>query len=421
LWSAARDRRGSSNSGFATRFRGYAAAFVTVSVIWICAVATARAAERSPPWSAIEGSARGQTVYFNAWAGDSAANGYIAWVAREVERRYAVKLIHVKLADTASAVSRILAEKAGARDSQGSIDLIWINGENFAALMQRGLLYGGWTELLPNTRWLDMRNPSLSSDFTLPTAGFELAWGTARFTLMYDAEAVSVPVPQDPAALLRWIGAHPGRFTYPQPPDFLGTSFLKQLLLLLTANRERLLQPAGGDFDELTKPLWTWLDAAGPKLWRSGRIYPRSGPELRRLLADGEVDWALTFNPAEANRAIRADELPATTRALHFRDGILSNAHFLAIPFNARAKAAAMVVANFLISPEAQARKADETVWGDPTVLAPERVAAVDRRRFSELIIGPAFPRVAGPLLAEPHPSWTTALERAWVRRYGSQ
>lgn len=372
-------------------------------------------------WTTIERAARGQSVYFNAWAGDPTINRYLAWAAREVAQRYGVTLVHVKLSDTSAAVSRILAEQAAGRTHGGSVDLIWINGENFASLKSRGLLYGPWTEQVPNARAIDVSNPGVRIDFTLPTKGFELAWGNARFTLFYDSRAVSGPVPEDPNELLRWIQAHPGRFTYPQPPDFLGASFLKQLLLLMVTNRERLRRPVGADFEEVTRPLWAWLEAARSKLWRSGRLYPRSGPEQRRLLGDGEIDWAVSFNPSEANRAIRASELPATIRAIHFREGILSNSHFLAIPFNARTKEGAMVVANFLLSPEAQARKADEAIWGDPTVLAINRLAPADQRRFCAASVGPALPRIEGPLLPEPHPSWTTALERAWTQRYGAQ
>jgi putative thiamine transport system substrate-binding protein len=337
-----------------------------------------------------------------------------------VAQRYGVKLVHVKLSDTAVAVNRILGEQAAGRVSGGSVDLIWINGENFASLMQRGLLYGRWTDQLPNVRWLDTRNPTVTVDFTLPTNGFELAWGGARFTLFYDRGAVQEPVPRDAQPLLQWIRAHPGRFTYPQPPDFLGTSFLKQLLLVLVTNRDRLQHPIGTDFDTVTQPLWTWLESARPYLWRAGRIYPRSGPEQRRLLGDGEVDWAMSFNPAEADRAIQAGELPDTIRATHFRAGTLSNSHYLAIPFNARSREGAMVVANFLLSPEAQARKADESVWGDPTVLAVEELSPANRQRFVGLKAGPATPAGA-PLIMEPHPSWTSALNRVWTERYGAQ
>ncbi len=381
----------------------------------------APAAERSVSWETIEQAARGQTVYFNAWAGDAAINSYIGWAGREVAQRYGVKLVHVKLADTAVAVNRILAEQVAGRASGGSVDLVWINGENFASLMQRGLLYGPWIDALPNVRWLDTGNPTVSIDFTLPTNGFELPWGGARFTLFYDSRAAQELQPRDAAALLQWIRAHPGRFTYPQPPDFLGTSFLKQLLLLLVADRARLQHPIGTDFATVTQPLWTWLEGARPYLWRAGRVYPRSGPELLRLLGDGEVDWAMSFNPSEANHAIQTGELPEAIRAMHFRAGVLSNSHYLAIPFNARARQGAMIVGNFMLSPEAQARKADESVWGDPTVLAVERLAPAERQRFVGLKTGPATPHLDAPELSEPHPSWTNALNRAWTERYGAQ
>ncbi len=384
-------------------------------------VLPAWAGQAPDSWASVERAARGQTVYFNAWAGDPAINRYIDWASGQVRARYGVRLVHVKLPDTATAVSRLLAEQRAGRTRNGSVDLIWINGENFASLREAGLLLGPWTQRLPNEAAIDHDNPSVLTDFTMPTAGFELAWGGARMTLFYESQAVTGPPPADPATLLRWIETHPGRFTYPRPPEFLGTSFLKQLLLLLVADRGRLQNAVDDDFEQVTAPLWAWLDAAQPRLWRSGRIHPRSGQEQNRLLGDGEVDWSLAFNPSEANRAILAGDLPASVRAMQFRGGVLANSHFLAIPYNAPARDAAMVVANFLLSPEAQARKADEAIWGDPTVLALERLAPSDQQRFKQLHSGPALPGQEAPPLAEPHPSWTHALERAWLKRYGAQ
>ncbi len=372
-------------------------------------------------WAMVEEEARGQTVYFNAWGGDEAINRYVAWAAQVIKARHGVILQHVPLADTAEAVSRVLAEKAAGRTRDGSVDLIWINGENFASLRQAGLLSGPWVAALPNAPLLDTHgNPTTVVDMTLPTAGYELAWGSARYTLFYDSQVVLVP-PRDPAGLLAWIRAHPGRFTYPQPPNFLGTSFLKQLLFLLSPElaRARFAAPVGADFDALTQPLWAWLDSAHPHMWRTGRIFPASGPAQRRLLGDGEVDFAMGFNPAEASRAISRGELPGSIRGVFFSGGTLTNSHFLAIPFNARAKAGAMVVANFLISPEAQARKADERIWGDPTVLLVSTLAPGDVARFATLRRGPATPESVGRGFAEPHPSWIRALEKAWNRRYG--
>jgi putative thiamine transport system substrate-binding protein len=282
-------------------------------------------------------------------------------------------------------------------------------------------LYGPWAEEVPNARWLDRSDPTVTVDFTIPTQGYELPWGGARFTLFYEHDAVGPRPPDDPRTLLEWIREHPGRFTYPQPPDFIGTSFLKQLLLLLADSPERLQKPVGEDFDAVTRPLWRWLDQAHLHQWRSGRIFPRGASEQRRLLGDGEIDWLLSFNPSEAARAIRQGELPGSVRGVHFRGGALSNSHFLAIPFNAGAKEGAMVIANFLLSPEAQARKADDAIWGDPTVLAVDRLTGDERRLFQSTDRSPARPVTTTQRLMEPHPTWTPALERAWVERYGAQ
>jgi putative thiamine transport system substrate-binding protein len=391
---------------------------MAAALLMIPGILPTRVAAQDARWSDIQASARGQTVYFNAWAGDEAINRYIAWTAAEVRHRYGITLVHVKIADIAEAVTRILAERAAGKLRNGSADLLWINGENFASLKRAGLLWGPWTQKVPNSQLIDaIGNPTTQIDFTLPTGGFELSWGTARFTLFYESMAVPLP-PRDPAGLLTWIQSHPGRFTYPRPPDFIGSSFLKQLLVLLVADRDRLARPVGADFAAVTVPLWRWLDLARPHLWRRGHLYPASGPAMRELLAAGELDWAFAFNPSEASRAIRRGELPGSVRGSQFSGGALANSHFMAIPFNARSPAAAMVVANFLLSPCAQIRKADEAVWGDPTVLSRAALSAADRDHLDALDRGPATPP-DGTVVLEPHGSWTTALQQEWTRRYG--
>jgi len=93
-------------------------------------------------WEDIRKTAKGQTVYWNAWGGSEEINAYISWVGSRVKEDHGVTLKHVKLASTADAVSRVLAEKAAGRSSNGSVDLIWINGENFAKMKENGLLFG---------------------------------------------------------------------------------------------------------------------------------------------------------------------------------------------------------------------------------------------------------------------------------------
>lgn len=377
-------------------------------------------------WDAVLSEAKGETVYFNAWGGAENINAYLDWTGEELARRYGVKLVHVKLDDTANAVAKVVAEKAAGKDEGGTVDLIWINGENFASMKEQGLLFApGWAESLPNWRYVDIENkPTIRTDFTIPVDGLESPWGMGKLVFFHDsAHTEFASMPGSAMELLAWAKKNPGRFSYPQPPDFIGSSFLKQVLTELVADHEILLEPIDeADFEEVTAPLFAWLDAINPLLWRGGKSFPQNYSAMKQLLADNEVDIIFAFNPSEASSAIAAGELPDTVRSFTFPEGTLSNTHFVAIPYNATATAGALVLANFLISPEAQAHKQDPKVWGDPTVLAVSKLYAADRARFDALDLGVATlkPDELGPALDEPHPSWMERLETEWKRRYGA-
>ena len=120
------------------------------------------------------------------------------------------------------------------------------------------------------------------------------------------------------------------------------------------------------------------------------------------MLDNGAIDIAISFNPGEASALIAQGRLPETVRTFVFDEGTIGNTHFVAIPYNAAHKDAAMVVANFLMSPEAQACKQDATVWGDQTVLSFSKLSAEQRALFADLPRGPATlpPNALGPSLA---------------------
>jgi len=371
-------------------------------------------------WDAVTAEAQGQTVYWNAWGGSDVINDFITWIGEQAAEQ-GVTLEHVKLSDTAEAVSRVLAEKTAGKDEGGAIDLIWINGENFASMKEQDLLFGPWAEALPNRALTDPQNSALSADFTVPTDGMESPWGMAQLVFFHDSARLPEP-PRTMPTLLAWAQANPGRFTFPQPPDFLGATFLKQALIEFSPDMMALEGPVeDADYEATTAPLWAFMDELTPNLWRQGRAYPQNGARLVQLMADNEIDIGFDFNPNAASNAIANGQLPDSVRSHVHDGGTLGNASFVAIPYNANAKAGAMVVADILLSPEAQARMADPEVWGlgtvlDVAALEPEQLLLFDRIEF-----GPATlkPEELGETLPEPHPSWMVKLEEDWTARYG--
>lgn len=379
----------------------------------------AQAADQS--WEEIVAKAKGQTVYWNAWGGDDRINAYIAWAGETVEERYGVELEHVKLSDTADAVGRVLAEKAAGKDSGGSVDLIWINGENFAAMKREGLLLDPWTQSLPNYALVDLDDkPTTRVDFTVPVDNLEAPWGMAQMVFIHDSALVPEP-PRSIEKLLAWSQENPGRFSYPQPPDFLGSTFLKQALIELLDDPSILQEPVNADSAAMaTEPLWSFLDDLHPTLWRGGQAFPANGPAMKQLLGDGEIEIAFSFYPADATSWIQRGEVADTVRTFIMEKGTIGNTHFVAIPYNASAPEGAMVLANFLMSPEAQARKQNPEYWGDFTVLDVAELPEEERARFEAIDLGVATltPEQLSPTLLEPHPSWMEWVESEWQRRY---
>ena len=379
------------------------------------------------PWEDILQQAEGQSVYFHAWGGDVALNDHLQWVAAQLREKFDIDLQHIKLADTTHAVTRLIAEAEAGNMTRGSADLLWINGENFSDLKTRSLLFGPWAESLPNFELVDAdERPQMRQDFGVATEGFESPWTRSQLIFYHDSVRLPEP-PRTVAELLRWAGENPGEFTYPKPPSFLGTTFLKQALIELTADSlgdsglALLTQPPQNNFAEVSEPLWRFLDALHPSLLRAGRHFPTNGAQLRAALNDRELSLAFAFNPNEVASAVARGDLAATTRSYVFDQGTLSNVSFVAIPFNAPNKAAARVAANFLLEPQVQFTAAVNPRLASQPVITFEKFTQPQQRRLSAQAQTPGSvePEELDRTLTEPHPQWTLELEREWLARYG--
>ena len=148
-----------------------------------------------------------------------------------MQKRYGVKLEHVKVTDTAGVVKRVRGEKAAGRLADGTVDLVWINGENFLAMKREAMLFCPFAESLPSFQYVNVAGkPTTRIDFSKPVEGLETPWGRARLTFFADSKKVPMP-PKSMPALLDFAKSNPGRVTYPRPPDFHEMTFIKQALV----------------------------------------------------------------------------------------------------------------------------------------------------------------------------------------------
>ena len=193
-------------------------------------------------WQAVEADAKGQTVYFYAWGGSSTINQYIERWARIAEERHDVKVEHVKVDDISVAIQSIQTAKRVGRSDQGSVDVMWINGENFARMKRDGLLGAPFVAHLPSSKAINLDDPTIAADFSVPTDGLEAPWGRAQLVFIYDQSRLSQP-PKSMDALLNHAKNNPERVTYPEPPNFHGTTFLKQVLWETTEHQDWLKEP----------------------------------------------------------------------------------------------------------------------------------------------------------------------------------
>ncbi len=380
-------------------------------------------------WDEVVEQARGQTVFWFMWGGSDAINGFVdEFYGKPLKEEYNITLNRVPLADTVDAVNQVISEQAaGATGDKGSIDLIWINGENFFTLRQADLLYGPWADGVPNAALVDWDNPAINLDFGRPVEGYESPWSSAQFHFVYDsARLQEADLPRSYAELTSWIEQNPGRFSYiaPGPGAFVGTRFVKQLFFELSGGQAQWV----GTFDQTlydkwAPKVWKTLVSWKPNLWRAGETYPASNAELRDLFANGEVEFNFTQSPRGAGPNIESGLVPPTSRAFAFHKYMIGDFNYVGIPFNAPNKAAALVLANLILRPDRQAAQVQPQNgfccgWGiDVTRVTDNAHQQAIAEAMQNLGDAAADPNVlAGALVADIAAEYQTRIEEDWQK-----
>lgn len=368
-------------------------------------------------WAALEQAARGQTVNLFMWGGDGGANAYLDEQVAPAAAELGITVNRVPVADTQDAVQKVLGDQRAGRHRDGAVDLVWVNGENFLTGKQADLWLCGYTELMPNLAYVDSSDPTIAHDFGIPVDDCETPWSRAQFAFVYDSARLAQP-PETMDQLVQWITANPGRFTYPAPPDFTGSAFVRHMLYATAGGVDAV--PASYSrqaYDAVTPQLWQRLAELAPDLWRGGETYPADAVALNELFANAEVDMTMTYGPAEVPRLVEEGTFPPTTRVFVPAEGTLGNTNYLAVPDNAAHREAALVLSNLLLSPQLQFAKARPGGWGAYPVLDPQRLPAQWRDRFASIETPETvlpFEELSRNALPELSGDWLAPLEEGW-------
>lgn len=340
----------------------------------------------SASWDQILEAAKGTSVTFYGWGGDEDRNNWLANVgAPYMKEHYDITLEVVGMN-----IDEILAKLAGEKEAgaaAGSIDMIWINGENFYSAKENGLLYGAFLDKLPNTEaYIDTEDPETLNDFCMPIEGYEAPYGKAQLVL-YNDSAVTPETPASARELLAYCQQHPGRVTYPALPDFTGSAFVRNIIYDVCGWEQ--FQTMEADYDtvkEAIEPALDYLRSLNPYLWNEGRTFPESSTTVDAMFTDGELVLGMSYSPYGVAVGIENGVYTDTTRTFLFDSGTIGNTNYMSIAFNSPNPAGAMVVINAMISAQLQLSQYEQL--RNLPVVAQDKLSAEEKAAFDGVDMG---------------------------------
>lgn len=368
-------------------------------------------------WDAVLENAKGSTVNLYGWGGSDLTNTWLdTELAGVLKEKYSITLNRVPM-NIDEILAKMVSEKqAGA---EGTIDVVWINGENFYTAKKNALLYGPFTDKLPNfTAYVEGAAPDIANDFGYPVEGFEAPYGKAQFVMIGDTAKIGA-LPVDHQGLLALAKAHPGKITYPAPPDFTGSAFVRNLIYDVVGYEAFMtVKPEKEAVKALIQPALDYMIELKPYLWREGKTYPATNALVDQMYSDGELYMTMNYNPNYVANKIASGEFSSTSVADVFDKGSIGNTHFLAIPANAPNKPAALALINAVLSPELQASKYDTQRWGDLPVLDDSKLSPEQQKLFTDVPVGPGVPtlsRLSTRRLPEMPSNLVPIIEEIWM------
>ena len=339
-------------------------------------------------WDAVLEAAKGQTAYFYGWGGSEPRNTWLSTsVASALKEKYDVTLELVGM-DINDILTKLSGEKQAGVE-EGSVDMMWINGENFFSARENDYLWGPFSANLPNFQdYVDAESPEITHDFGTAVENYEAPYGKAQMQMWVDSAKIT-STPKNPDEFLKFCEEHKGMVTYPEPGDFTGTAFISCLIAGVIGKDEfeklsMMQSPTADEVKAIVQPGLDYLKSLNPYLWKEGVTYPSDSMTVGTMYADGELVMNMGYSAPEA--LVADGTLPDTTRSFLFDTGTVGNTNFMAIAYNSPRKAAAMVAINEIMSPQMQLEQFE--TLSTISVLDLDKLSQQDAAAFDAVELG---------------------------------
>ncbi|WP_340153704.1 ABC transporter substrate-binding protein [uncultured Marivirga sp.] len=357
-------------------------------------------------WQEIEQQANGTTVNFMMWQGSPIVNDYINnYVKPTLKEKHNITL-NISSGQGPEIVQLMMGEKQ-AGSEKGQVDMVWINGETFFQLRKIEGLWGPFTEKLPNSQYIDFNNPFIGIDFQQEINGMECPWGINQFAFVYDSIKTPAP-PKTLAELETFVKVNPGTFTISN--DFSGMTLLKCYMAELSGSPDGL----DGEFDQqkydtLSTQLWEYINRNRKYFWKEGQTFPKEHSKMDQMFSSGEILLTYGFSEGGIEEKVLQGLFPESTKGYAWKNGTILNSNYLGITYNATNKAGAMQVINFLISPEAQLKRAEPSGMNANPVLDISKLPTEYKDKFEKITArqyGPSLDELSENAIKEPAPEY---------------
>lgn len=316
-------------------------------------------------WQEIEAQARqeGQLTWFNWYYQDRLRDEVKAF-----EQQYGIR-VTIPDGEVMANINKLLAEQ---HRKQGDIDVISVGGSQFGLLDGPKLFWGPLKSRLPSGDKLTYQIEGVD------TQGYAVAfWGNQTVIAYNSARIDAASLPHSLTQFEQFLVKSPGEFTFNVENGGSGPAFIESITRTLVTDvnyRDGTASPA---VLQRLAPSWQWFNR-----YKSSMVISASNADSITRLNAGEFKLAASWEDLVLSLQRKGEVSPDIK--FYLPDfGMPGGGNVVAIPANARHKAAALLFIHWLTLPETQLRFHSQfgTALLAPTGNGGQAVDSLDRSR----------------------------------------